>query len=113
MGGAHVTRASIEDILPITPVQEGQLFLTQFDQAGSNLFVIHTSALLSGPLDAASLRAACARLLARHQSLRACFRPNRANQTVQVVLREATLAWRQIDLSGYPESERAERLERL
>jgi hypothetical protein len=74
---------------------------------------MHWSALLSGPLDAAALRAACARMLTRHQCLRACFRPNRANQTVQVVRREAPLAWRQIDLSGYPESQRAERLERL
>jgi len=113
MGDAHVTRASIEDILPITPLQEGQLFHAQFDETGSNLYVVYWSALLSGPLDPAALRAACARMLARHQTLRACFRPNRADQTVQVVLREVPLAWRQIDLSGYPENERAERLEQL
>ena len=113
MGDAHVTRPSIEDILPITPLQEGQLFHAQFDETGSNLYVVYWSALLSGPLDPAALRAACARMLARHQTLRACFRPNRADQTVQVVLREVPLAWRQIDLSGYLENERAERLEQL
>jgi amino acid adenylation domain-containing protein len=113
MGDGHVTGSSIEDILPLTPLQEGQLFHAQFDEAGSNLYVMHLSALLSGPLDASALRAACARMVARHQCLRACFRPDRTNQTVQVILREVPLAWRQVDLSGYPEGERAERLDRL
>ena len=45
--------------------------------------------------------------------MRACFREDRANQFVQVVLRDVPLTWRQVDLSGYPEQERAERLDRL
>jgi amino acid adenylation domain-containing protein len=113
MGDGHVTRASIEDILPLTPLQEGQLFHAQFDEAGPNLYTAYLSALLSGPLDVTALRSACAQLLARHQSLRACFRQDRTNQIVQVVRREVTLPWRQVDLSGYAEGERAERLDRL
>jgi amino acid adenylation domain-containing protein len=113
MGDGHVTRTSIEDVLPLTPLQEGQLFHAQFDEAGPNLYTVYLSALLSGPLDVAALRSACAQLLARHQCLRACFRPDRADQIVQVVRREVPLLWRQIDLSGYAEGERAERLDRL
>jgi len=94
-------------------VQEGQLFHTQFAEDGPNFYAMYLSALLSGPLDVAALRSACAALQARHRCLRACFRENRANQLVQLVLRDVPLAWRQVDLSGYPESERGERLDQL
>jgi hypothetical protein len=113
MGDGHVNRASIEDVLPLTPLQEGQLFHAQFDEAGPNLYTMYLSAALSGPLDVGALRSACAQLVARHQSLRACFRQDRAHQVVQVVRPEVTLPWRQVDLSGFSESDRTERLERL
>ncbi len=113
MGDADVNRTNIECVLPVTPLQEGQLFHAQFDEAGPNLYTMYLSALLSGPLDVAALRSACAQMQARHQCLRACFREDRANQVVQVVLRDVPLTWRQVDLSGYPEQERAERLDRL
>jgi amino acid adenylation domain-containing protein len=116
-----VNHASIECVLPLTPLQEGQLFHAEFaerssdtvTEAGPSLFNMYLSAKLTGPLDVAALRAACARLQARHQCMRACFRRDRTNQTVQVVLREVPLLWRQVDLSGLPEPERAERLEQL
>ena len=111
MGDGHVS--NVEDVLPLTPLQEGQLFHAEFDEAGPNLYTAYLSAELSGPLDVAVLRSACAQLLARHQSLRACFRQDRANQVVQVVRREVPLLWRQVDLSGCPEDECAERLDRL
>ncbi|MFG2000485.1 amino acid adenylation domain-containing protein [Spirillospora sp. NPDC048911] len=108
-----MNRAGIECVLPLTPLQEGQLFHAEFDEAGPSLYNMYLSALLTGPLDVAALRSACARLLARHQCMRACFRRDRANQTVQVVLREVPLLWRQVDLSAHPEPERTERLNRL
>ncbi|MFI0446667.1 amino acid adenylation domain-containing protein [Actinomadura sp. 6N118] len=108
-----MNRADIECVLPLTPLQEGQLFHAEFDEDGPGLYNMYLSALLSGPLDVAALRSACARLLARHQCMRACFRRNRENQIAQVVLREVPLLWRQVDLSGLPEPERAERLDRL
>ncbi|MBO2449476.1 amino acid adenylation domain-containing protein [Actinomadura barringtoniae] len=108
-----MSRSSIECVLPLTPLQEGQLFHAAFDEAGPSLYNMYLSARLSGPLDVAALRASCAQLLARHQCMRACFRQNRQNQTAQVVLREVPLLWRQIDLSGLPGPERAERLEDL
>jgi hypothetical protein len=108
-----VNHASIECVLPLTPLQEGQLFHTEFNEAGPALYNMYLSARLSGPLDVAALRSASARLQARHQCMRACFRQDRTNQTVQVVLRDVPLLWRQIDLSGVPEPERAERLAQL
>jgi amino acid adenylation domain-containing protein len=108
-----VNHASIECVLPLTPLQEGQLFHAEFNEAGPSLFNMYMSALLTGPLDVAALRAACAQMLARHQCMRACFRQDRTNRTVQVVLRDVPLLWRQIDLSACPEPERTVRLEKL
>lgn len=113
MGDERVSRPSIECVLPLTPLQEGQLFHAEFDESGPSLYNMYLSARLSGPLDVAALRSACAQLLARHQCMRACFRRDRKNQIAQVVLREVPLLWRQIDLSGLPEDERAERLEQV
>ncbi len=104
---------SIECVLPLTPLQEGQLFHAEFDEAGPSLYNMSLSALLTGPLDVAALRAACAKMLARHQCMRACFRQDRTNRTVQVVLRDVPLLWRQVDLSACQEPERSERLARL
>ncbi|ONI76153.1 hypothetical protein ALI144C_36360 [Actinosynnema sp. ALI-1.44] len=108
-----MSHASIECVLPLTPLQEGQLFHADFGEAGPSLFTMSLSALLTGPLDVAALRAACARMQARHQCMRACFRQDRANRTAQVVLRDVPLLWRQVDLSGSPEPERTVRLEQL
>ncbi len=107
-----MTQSSIECVLPLTPLQEGQLFHAQFDEAAPNLYTMCMSASLSGPLDVTALRSACAQLLTRHQCMRACFRQGR-DQMVQVILREAPLRWRQVDLSAHPEPERAQRLDRL
>jgi amino acid adenylation domain-containing protein len=113
MGDDHVSSASIECVLPLTPLQEGQLFHAEFNETGPSLYNMYLSALVSGPIDVAGLRSACARLLARHQCMRVCFRKDRTNRTVQVVLRDVPLLWRQVDLSAYPEPERAQRLEQL
>ncbi|MFG2043082.1 amino acid adenylation domain-containing protein [Dactylosporangium sp. NPDC048998] len=107
------TRTSIECVLPLTPLQEGQLFHADFAESGPSLFNMHLSALLTGPLNVAALRAACATMLARHQCMRACFRPDRTGRTVQVVVRDVPLLWRQVDLSAVAEPEQSVRLRQL
>ncbi|CRK58227.1 Siderophore biosynthesis non-ribosomal peptide synthetase modules @ Bacillibactin synthetase component F [Alloactinosynnema sp. L-07] len=104
---------TVEDVLPLTPLQEGLLFHARFDESGPDVYTMQFSALLEGPLDVVALRASCAELLARHQSLRACFRQDREDRTVQVVRREVALPWRQVDLAGHTGTEQAERLAEL
>ncbi|GAA3031109.1 non-ribosomal peptide synthetase [Actinokineospora globicatena] len=102
-----------EDVLPLTPVQEGLLFHARFDETGPDVYTMQLSARLDGPLDVAVLRASCAALLARHQSLRACFRQDREGRTVQVVRRQVALPWRQVDLSDLTEDDQRRRLAEL
>lgn len=106
----------VQDVWPLTPLQEGLLFHAQHDPADP--YVVHTTIDLRGPLDAAALRAAADTLLRRHDNLRAAFRRRRNGEPVQVIPRHVETPWRELDLSGRPrdaarvaEEERAARFD--
>ncbi|WP_179381899.1 amino acid adenylation domain-containing protein, partial [Streptomyces sp. SA15] len=105
----------IEDVLPLSPLQEGLLFLSRYDDpAGDDVYVVQFRFDIAGPLDADRMRAAAEALLARHPNLRAGFRhQRREGRPVQVVPRAVQLPWRNVDLSALPEAERAAETERL
>lgn len=64
---------------------------------------------VEGGLDAPRLREAAAGLLRRHANLRAAFRQQGLDRTVQVVRRGVELPWRDVDLSTLaPEQRDAE-----
>jgi hypothetical protein len=74
-------RASLTDVLPLSPLQEGLLFHSQYDHVHSqydhgapDVYAVQLIVELAGEVDAADLRASGKALLARHASLRACFR---------------------------------------
>ncbi|MBV7698373.1 condensation domain-containing protein, partial [Streptomyces sp. TRM70350] len=105
----------IEDVLPLSPLQEGLLFLSRYDDpVGDDVYVVQFRFDIAGPLDADRMRAAAEALLARHPNLRAGFRhQRREGRPVQVVPRAVQLPWRNVDLSALPEAERAAETERL
>nr|ALK27914.1 non-ribosomal peptide synthase [Streptomyces sp. DSM 11171] len=96
----------LADVLPVSPLQEGLLFHALFDESDTDVYVEQMDLGLDGPLDARALRGAWQALTARHASLRAGFRqlPG-VEQPVQIVAREVTLPWREVDLSALPENE--------
>nr|CAE53352.1 non-ribosomal peptide synthetase [Actinoplanes teichomyceticus] len=104
-----MTQARIEDIWPLSPLQEGLLFHTVYDDEGPDVYVGHWILDLDGPVDAARLRAAWEALLARHAALRACFRQRRTGETVQVVAGRVELPWRVVDLAHLDDPEHAVR----
>src|SRR5262245_32132426 len=71
-------RAQFDDILPLSPLQRGLLFHTEFDAGGADVYAIQVVTDLDGPLDVAALKAAAAALFRRHGALRACFRYRRS-----------------------------------
>ncbi|MBB4226167.1 condensation domain-containing protein, partial [Variovorax guangxiensis] len=89
----------IEDILPLSPIQQGLLFHTLYDENKSATYVVQFAFELQGALDAVALKAAAAALLQRHANLRARFLHHTA-EPVQVIMREVTLPWQEIDLSS-------------
>ncbi|MFC7728346.1 amino acid adenylation domain-containing protein [Actinomadura keratinilytica] len=100
----------IDEVLPLTPLQEGFFFHALVDGSSGNVYVVQHLIELRGALDAAALRRAAQAVLDRHTPLRAGFARLGDGRMVQFVPREpAALPWREIDLSGLDAGERAAR----
>ncbi|MET8014847.1 condensation domain-containing protein, partial [Streptomyces sp. NPDC005271] len=104
---------AIEDILPLSPLQEGLLFHSVYDQSGNDVYTAQSVFELADPLDTDALKAAVAGLLQRHAPLRACFRQRKTGDWAQLVLRTVGPVWQEIDLSGLTEAERAAASDRI
>ncbi|MEV5378992.1 amino acid adenylation domain-containing protein [Streptomyces nondiastaticus] len=88
-----------QEVLPLSPLQEGLLFHTAFDRQAPDVYTVQLVFELHGRVDAAALRAAVAALLHRHPNLRAGFWQQGADQPLQVIPREVKLPWREVDLT--------------
>ncbi|MEZ7154951.1 amino acid adenylation domain-containing protein [Streptomyces sp. MAD19A] len=106
-------RSGLEDILPLSPLQEGLLFHNVFDDEALDVYTIQMSLDLEGALDAKALRTAATALLARHPNLRAIFRHEGLSRPAQVVLREVPLDWTETDLGDLREEEREREASRI
>ena len=104
---------ALEDILPLSPLQEGLLFHALYDAHGLDLYTMQIAFAVEGPLESEVLRAAAEALVQRHASLRAAFRHEQLSRPVQVVLSSVQVPFRSIDLSMLDEAAREERWERL
>ncbi|WNM31472.1 amino acid adenylation domain-containing protein [Streptomyces sp. Li-HN-5-11] len=95
-----MTRSSIADILPLSPLQEGLLFHALYDEdASSDVYTAQQILELPAPVDAAAVRAAGQALLDRHPTLRACFRRRDAGEPLQIVPTDVELPWAEADVS--------------
>ncbi|WP_197287800.1 non-ribosomal peptide synthetase, partial [Streptomyces apocyni] len=106
-------QSRVEEILPLSPLQEGILFHSLYDEQAPDVYTVQLVFELEGALDVPALKAAARAMLARHANLRAGFRHQGVDQPVQLIRREVPLPWREADLSGLPEDARAAELERL
>ncbi|WP_436534839.1 amino acid adenylation domain-containing protein [Actinoplanes sp. HUAS TT8] len=97
------TPSGLQDILPLSPLQEGLYFLSAYSGDGSpDVYVVQQVLTLDGDLDAGRLRAAAQALLDRHANLRAAFRPRKAGQPVQLIPSALAVDWTEIDLTDRP-----------
>ncbi|WP_266156573.1 non-ribosomal peptide synthetase [Dyella silvatica] len=97
---------ALNDILPLSPMQQGFLFRTLYDEREQGTYTTQRVFNLSGPLDPEALRAAAWALLERHPNLRAGFAHEGLEQPVQFIPRDVTLPWQYIDLSALPPEQR-------
>jgi amino acid adenylation domain-containing protein/non-ribosomal peptide synthase protein (TIGR01720 family) len=86
----------VEDVYPLSPMQEGMLFHTAHEP-GSGIYVEQFSCRLVGPLDAGALRSAWQDVVDRHPALRTSFHWTGIAAPVQVVHRAVEPAWVQQD----------------
>src|ERR1700756_3453867 len=100
----------IEDVLPLSPLQEGLLFHALYDAQAADVYMVQLELGLEGALDSAALEAAVGAVLLRHASLRACFWHEGLSHPVQIIVPTAAARWRRIDLSLLEEASREQRL---
>ena len=103
----------LEDILPLSPLQEGLLFHALYDTTAPDVYTVQVVLGLEGPLDSHGLRVAAEALLERHANLRASFVHEGLSRPVQVIVPEVALPWCEVDLSGLGPAQCEERLARL
>ncbi|MFL6245714.1 MAG: amino acid adenylation domain-containing protein, partial [Thermoanaerobaculia bacterium] len=99
----------LEDVLPLSPLQQGLVFHTRYDEQAPDLYTVQLALALEGELDAARMRAAARAVLQRHANLRAAIVDD-----VQVIARDVELPWREVesrDVDAILAADRAERFE--
>ncbi|WP_051807117.1 non-ribosomal peptide synthetase [Streptomyces sp. NRRL F-2664] len=106
-------RPTLEDILPLTPLQEGLLFRAELDSTGLDVYAGHLRLDLRGPVDGPRLRQAAQRLLDRRPGLRAAFRRNRQGKAAALIPSWMEVPWAFDDLSGLADADRTREQERL
>jgi nonribosomal peptide synthetase CepC len=91
----------VEDVWPVTPLQEGFLFHSRLAGDGPDSYIVQDTTRIDGPLDSAVLRTAWETVVARHAPLRACFpEPRGSDGPIQVIPSAVRLPWREEDLTG-------------
>ncbi|WP_157239437.1 non-ribosomal peptide synthetase [Catenuloplanes japonicus] len=94
--------SAITDILPLSPLQEGLLFLSGYADDGPDPYTVQLVLDLHGPLDAQRLRAAAGALLDRHPHLRSAFWTEDVDRPVALIPDRVDPPWTLTDLSGEP-----------
>jgi amino acid adenylation domain-containing protein/non-ribosomal peptide synthase protein (TIGR01720 family)/FkbM family methyltransferase len=103
---------SIEDIYPLSPLQEGIFFHSLF-APGTGVYVGQLIARLQGELDVTAVEKACRFLVDRHPVLRTSFHHRELRRPLQVVHGRAEIELNLEDWRSLPGSEREQRLDAL
>jgi amino acid adenylation domain-containing protein len=104
----------LEDIWPLTPLQEGLFFHALYGIQGQDPYLVQLGLELQGEVDTWRLRRALDALLERHASLRAFFRQDRHGHPVQFIPLFCAMPWCEHDLTGLDQEDcegRAKELE--
>ncbi|MET7768766.1 amino acid adenylation domain-containing protein [Nocardia sp. NPDC005366] len=90
----------LSDVLPLSPLQGGLLFLTQVAEGPVDPYLLQLAVELSGVIDLERLRLAAQTVLDRQAILRAAFTCAADGVPVQLVTEGVRVPWRIIDTDG-------------
>jgi len=107
-----MSRGNVQDIFPLSPLQEGILYHALF-QPASGVYLTQLGWTLFGDLDTAALRQAFQAVMDRHATLRTGFVWESRPKPLQVVLRQVELPWVEEDWTALSQAEQKERQEKL
>jgi amino acid adenylation domain-containing protein/non-ribosomal peptide synthase protein (TIGR01720 family) len=108
LAGKH---PGLEDVYPLTPMQEGMLYHT-LSAPGSGVYVEHLTWKFHGPLDEPAFVRAWGRAAERHTILRTALLWEGVDRPLQVVSRRVEASWDRLDwrdLAGYEQEGELER----
>jgi amino acid adenylation domain-containing protein/non-ribosomal peptide synthase protein (TIGR01720 family) len=108
----YATDRDVEDVYPLSPMQQGMLFHSLFAPA-SGVYVEQLSCPLRGELNIPAFERAWRQVLDRHPALRTSFLWEGLDEPHQVVHRHVELPLEQHDWTSLPRSEQSDRLEEL
>ena len=97
---------NIDDIWPLSPLQEGLLFHADYERTGDDPYLVQLVCELEGRLDPVRLHRGLDALLERHATLRVSFQQNRRGDPLQIVHKPCVPPWREEDLSGLTTEDR-------
>ncbi|HYY99663.1 MAG TPA: condensation domain-containing protein, partial [Pyrinomonadaceae bacterium] len=107
-----MAKKNIEDVYTLSPLQEGLLFHSLYSPE-ADAYLQHLKFSVRGPLDVRGFEGAWQRLVARHAILRTSFVWDKQEKPLQVVRREVSLPWQEVDLRGLSAEEQERRLASL
>jgi len=107
-----VPAVAIEDVYPLTPMQEGLLLHTLLEP-GTGLYYMQDRYRISSALDPERFAQAWQAVIARHEALRASFCWNVGEDMLQVIHKPGSTPIEYLDWSADPESEQEPRLQAL
>jgi amino acid adenylation domain-containing protein len=107
-----MNQKNIEDIYPLSPMQQGMLFHSLYAPT-SGMYVEQLSFELNGNLDVAAFKQAWQEVLNRHSVLRTAFVWENLEKPLQVVGRQVSLPWQQLDWRELSSIEQQQQLEAL
>ena len=96
----EVAYPDLEEILPLSPLQEGLLFHALFDRSVVDPYSVQICMEFEGLQDVARLKRALNALIRRHANLRSAFRNEGLQRPVQVIVRDVEVPWQEEDLSA-------------
>jgi amino acid adenylation domain-containing protein len=100
----------IDDVLNLSPLQEGLLFHALKDDALSGLYVMQKGYDLIGQVNASAMRMALEKLMDRYSILRTCFDVESAAVPLQLVLSQVAAEVREMDLQHLDQEIQSEQL---
>ena len=103
---------NVEDIYPLTPLQSGMLFHSLM-APGSGVYVNQVTCTLPADLDSGRFRRAWEGLVQRHGVLRTAFLWDGLDEPLQVLRKQVSLSWEELDCRGLPAQEQQRRREEV
>ncbi len=106
------SRHDIDDVFPLTPMQEGMFFHAMVDRK-AGFYNTQLGYQLIGKLNVAALEQAFSKLLERHAGLRSCFLQDKKGRPWQLIRRCVKTSFTTSDLSGMSPAEADDRITKL